>query len=99
MGDPARSRDRERITKAAELGGATQVIEKLPKKFDTFLTPPVMDHYSMLPKQTKSLFGVKNLSNLDTSFGYSSETHSLSGGEYQRLALCVYFPNVNVLFD
>lgn len=87
MGDPGHSRDSERVTRAAELGGATQVIEKLPKKFDTFLAPPVMSHYSMLPKGTKTLFGVKLSSSLDTTYGYCSETHSLSGGEYQRLAL------------
>jgi len=63
------------------------MIEKLPKKFETYLSPPVSNHYSMLPKGVTSLFGIKEITNREARFGYSSETHSLSGGEYQRLAL------------
>jgi ABC-type multidrug transport system fused ATPase/permease subunit len=87
MGDPEYMKDMDRITRAAELGGAASVIDKLPKKYDTFLSPPVTNRYCMLPKGVKSLFGVKDITNRDTFFGVSSETHSLSGGEYQRLAL------------
>lgn len=91
MGDTEHKHDQERIERAAELGGASEVINKLPKKYDTYLSTSVLNHYCKLPKGTTTLFGVKDISDTDTTFGSSGEKHSLSGGEYQRLALCVFY--------
>ena len=79
----------ERIREAARLGGADGFLEKLPEGYDTYLDPPVRDHYAGLPEGTKSLFG------RPVSFGRmrgmggmnSAVSSGLSGGQVQRIAL------------
>jgi ABC-type protease/lipase transport system fused ATPase/permease subunit len=75
------------IEEAARLGGAEDVIKKLPEGFDTYLTRPVQDQYSSLPEGTVTLFGREvNYSEVRGAMGEKSST-SLSGGQMQRIAL------------
>jgi len=46
--DPAQLDEQTR--RAAVLGGADAFIERLPDAYDTYLDPPVQDHYSALPE-------------------------------------------------
>ena len=89
MGDPAHANDDERIALAAKLGGADEVISRLPDGLDTYLDRPVEDSYSHLPEGTKTLFGRPVDYNAVRSFGGMSATSStgLSGGQMQRLAV------------
>ncbi|KAL1662506.1 P-loop containing nucleoside triphosphate hydrolase protein [Schizophyllum commune] len=87
----------ERIREAARLGGADGFLEKLPEGYDTYLDPPVRDHYAGLPEGTKSLFG------RPVSFGRmrgmggmnSAVSSGLSGGQVQRIALSRTFMRSN----
>jgi len=80
------------IERAAELGGCTQIIDRLPDKFDTYLEHPVQNYFSRIPPGTKSLFGSNGFHKFAGSFGVLNRDldHGLSGGEEQRLALCVF---------
>jgi hypothetical protein len=89
MGNPENANNIDLIREAARLGGAEEIIERLPNGFDTYLEKPVSDYYSGIPEGTKTLFGRK----LDYNdvrhagrFG-SRNTISLSGGQLQRLAV------------
>lgn len=90
LGSPAHLEDNDLIERAAELGGATEIINRLPEKFDTFLQRPVSNLFSRIPEGTMSLFGSKKLHRFSNSVGYAlGDDHDLSGGEKQRLALQV----------
>jgi len=94
MGDPAHAHDEDRIRQAAELGGATDVIQELPDGFDTFLDKPVRDYYSGVP--TRRRMGSIALSSGSTDFSKikrkvgKNHKIELSGGQMQKLA--VYVP-------
>lgn len=81
--------DDDKIRKAAEMGGALDIIEKLPEDFDTYLDRPVRDYYSPLPEGTTTLFGRKvSFGGIRHAGGFDSrDSRSLSGGQLQRLAL------------
>ena len=89
LGDPEHSNDLERITQAANLGGASKFIEDLDEGYDTYLDRPVRDHYSGLPEGTTKLFGrAVNFGSLRDAGGMTtSEATTLSGGQMQRIAL------------
>ena len=90
MGNPQRARDDAAIEEAARLGGASELIARLPEGLDTYLERPVRDQYVGLPKEKRKLFNEKVVGVLD---GYTAETtkQELSGGQMQRLAVARTF--------
>lgn len=91
MGDPTHAFDEDQIRQAAQLGGATEVIEKLPEGFDTYLQRPreARDMFVNLPPEMDTLFGkkIQNSSVKSRRKADRSDDTGLSGGEMQRLAL------------
>jgi ABC-type multidrug transport system fused ATPase/permease subunit len=69
------------IERAAHLGGASELIAKLPEGFDTYLERPVRDLFSGLPDETSHL----------QRYVDTSTDHGLSGGQMQRLAVARTF--------
>ena len=90
MGNPRHARDNAAIEEAARLGGASELIARLPNGLDTYLERPVRNEYSGLPEEMKKLFGRKVI---DGPLGYSDDTskYELSGGQMQRLAVARTF--------
>ncbi|KAF9062259.1 P-loop containing nucleoside triphosphate hydrolase protein [Rhodocollybia butyracea] len=94
LGDPSHSSsDLDRITQAAQLGGASEFIERLEDQYDTYLDRPVNDLYSNLPEGTTSIFGravgfgrIRKMGGMK-----SNESTGLSGGQMQRIALSRLF--------
>ncbi|KAH7926211.1 P-loop containing nucleoside triphosphate hydrolase protein [Leucogyrophana mollusca] len=89
LGNPELAHDEDKIREAARLGGAEELIDRLPDGLDTYLDRPVKDYYSSLPEGTKSLFGrpvdysrVRGMGSMRTT-----DTSTLSGGQMQRLAV------------
>jgi hypothetical protein len=67
-------------------------VDQLPEGFDTYLDRPVRDYYSGIPEGTKSLFGRPvTFGAISQAMGgmRSSDSVYLSGGQMQRLAVCV----------
>jgi ABC-type multidrug transport system fused ATPase/permease subunit len=91
LGNPALARDADKVREAARLGGAEAFVDKLPEGFNTYLDRPVRDYYSDLPEGTTTLFGRSvDFSYVRHTGGlHSSQTSGLSGGQMQRLAVCV----------
>ncbi|KAJ3719796.1 P-loop containing nucleoside triphosphate hydrolase protein [Lentinula raphanica] len=89
LGDPGHADDTERITQAASLGGASEFIERLEDRYDTYLERPVRDYYSGLPEGTMDLFGrAVNFGKIRGMGGMkSNQSMTLSGGQMQRIAL------------
>jgi ABC-type multidrug transport system fused ATPase/permease subunit len=89
MGNPRRARDDAAIEEAARLGGASELITRLPDGLDTYLKRPVKDQYRGLDDEKKKLFKEKVVG----SGGYSDDTtnQELSGGQMQRLAVARTF--------
>jgi ABC-type bacteriocin/lantibiotic exporter with double-glycine peptidase domain len=80
--------DDDKVRLAAELGGSSQFIERLPEGFDTYLDRPVKDLYGGLPEGTTTLFGRPvDYQNVRAVGGLASGTTNLSGGQLQRLAV------------
>jgi hypothetical protein len=77
------------IQRAAALADATDIIEKLPRGYDTFYRKPVYDACHNISGATKELFGVKKLKipTNGVGHGWIKESCDFSGGEMQRLAL------------
>jgi ABC-type bacteriocin/lantibiotic exporter with double-glycine peptidase domain len=90
MGNPRRVHDSAAIEEAARLGGASELIARLPDGLDTYLERPVRNQYSGLPDEMKKLFGRKVV---DGPLGHSDDTanQGLSGGQMQRLAVARTF--------
>ncbi|GJJ09413.1 hypothetical protein Clacol_003635 [Clathrus columnatus] len=87
IGDPQHAHDIQKIHKAANLGGALDMVEALPEGFDTFLYRPVKDYYSGIPDQTKQLFGRQvDIKRVKRKVGKTHQTE-LSGGQMQKVAL------------
>ncbi|EMD41302.1 hypothetical protein CERSUDRAFT_109898 [Gelatoporia subvermispora B] len=93
LGDPEHASDNARIERAAELGGASEFIGRLPDGLDTYLERPVQDYYGDIPAGTHSLFGRKvDYGALRAAGGMSSTANlGLSGGQMQRLAVARTF--------
>ncbi len=97
MGDSATSHDTNRVRLAARLAGAEDLIDKLPDGFDTYLERPVDDEYSTVAEGPNTLTGrVVDYSALREAANIkSSRDTSLSGGQMQRIAVCVFiFPYI-----
>ncbi|OCH83861.1 P-loop containing nucleoside triphosphate hydrolase protein [Obba rivulosa] len=95
LGDPEHADDEERIGRAAELGGASEIIARLPDGLDTYIDRPAKDHYGDLPTGIHTLFGRHvDYGGLRAAGDMSSVTNiGLSGGQMQRLAvLCLHGP-------
>ena len=79
------------IERAAHLGGASELIAKLPEGFDTYLERPVRDLFSGLPDETRDLFGRKVDGGRLRRYVDTPADHGLSGGQMQRLAVARTF--------
>jgi ABC-type multidrug transport system fused ATPase/permease subunit len=90
MGNPRRARDNAAIEEAARLGGASELIARLPDGLDTYLERPVQDQYIGLDDEQKKLFKEKIV---DGPAGHVNDTtsHELNGGQMQRLAVARTF--------
>jgi ABC-type multidrug transport system fused ATPase/permease subunit len=90
MGNPHRARDSAAIEEAARLGGASDLIARLPEGLDTYLERPVQDQYFGLDDEKKKLFKEKAV---DTPAGNIDDTanQGLSGGHMQRLTVARTF--------
>src|ERR1700677_1169636 len=90
MGNPRRARDSAAIEEAARLGGASELIARLPGGLDTYLERPVQDQYIGLDDEKKKLFEEKVV---DGPAGHMDDASNqeLSGGQMQRLAVARTF--------
>ena len=88
MGNPRRARDNAAIEEAARLGGASELIARLPDGFDTYLKRPVRDQYVGLPDETKAFFDRKKG---PVGHKIDSNNQELSGGQMQKLAVARTF--------
>lgn len=97
LGDPENAADEDKIRQAARLGGADDVIERLPEGYETYLERPVRYYYSALPEGTTTLFGRPVDYGRIRSVGKMEESSlkSLSGGQMQRIALQAVFSGHN----
>jgi len=94
IGSPRCAHDSDKVREAARLGGAEGFVDRLPEGFDSYLDRPVRDYYSGIPDGTKSLFGRPvNFGAVGRAMGGvgSADSVHLSGGQMQRLAVCVYW--------
>jgi len=91
LGDPTRMDDDAAIERAAHMGGASELIAKLPEGFDTYLERPVRDLFSGLPDETRDLFGRKVDGGRLRRYVDTPADHGLSGGQMQRLAVARTF--------
>ncbi|XP_006454827.1 hypothetical protein AGABI2DRAFT_182792 [Agaricus bisporus var. bisporus H97] len=80
----------EYIQEAAKLGGASDFVDKLPERYQTYLERPVKDYYSGLPEGTTNIFGrvvdygaVRNMMERESA----GPKRGISGGQAQRIAL------------
>jgi ABC-type multidrug transport system fused ATPase/permease subunit len=96
MGNPRRARDDAAIEEAARLGGASELIARLPEGLDTYLERPVRDEYVGIPEDKRKLFNQKVVGGLE---GYTDETtkQELSGGHMQRLAVARTFMRLSTM--
>lgn len=99
LGNPDIPFDEEKIRQAARMANAEQLIQQLPKGFETYLDRPVKDYYSSLPDGTITLFGRRVDHGKLRRAGKMRvvETSSLSGGQLQRLALARTFMRSQVM--
>ena len=86
MGNPRRARDDAAIEEAARLGGASELIARLPDGLDTYLERAVQDTYQGLDDETRKFFTEKVVGDMD-----ETTKQELSGGQMQRLAVARTF--------
>ena len=89
MGNPRRARDNAAIEEAARLGGASELIARLPEGLDTYLERPVRDQYSGLDRREEEVVQGESCRwarGLD-----DTARQGLSGGQMQRLAVARTF--------
>ncbi|KAI9507420.1 HlyB/MsbA family ABC transporter [Russula earlei] len=90
LGDPTRASDDAAIEQAARLGGASELIARLPDGLDTYIERPVRDLYEGLPDGA-SIFGGKVDNEYLRGLMDTPAEKALSGGEKQRLAVARTF--------
>ncbi|KAI0288520.1 HlyB/MsbA family ABC transporter [Russula brevipes] len=90
IGDPTLVDDDAAIERAVHLGGASDLIARLPNGLDTYLERPVRDLYQGLPDRTAILGGKIDNEHLRSVLGTPAD-EKLSGGEMQRLAVARTF--------
>jgi ABC-type multidrug transport system fused ATPase/permease subunit len=90
MGNPLLAGDNAAIEEAARLGGASELIARLPEGLDTYLERPVKDQYMGLDKEKKKLFKEKVVDGPAGRMDDSTK-QELSGGQMQRLAVARTF--------
>lgn len=79
------------IERAAQLGGASELIAHLPDGFDTYLERPVQDLFSGLPDGMTHLLGGMTDTGRLRRYVNTPTHHDLSGGQMQRLAIARTF--------
>ena len=94
MGNPRRAHDDAAIEEAARLGGASELIARLPNGLDTYLEWPVSEEYQGLDTEKKLLFKEKFACDVD-----ETTTQELSGGQMQRLAVARTFMRSSTMED
>ncbi|KAF8350299.1 P-loop containing nucleoside triphosphate hydrolase protein [Amanita rubescens] len=88
LGYPENANDDDKILEAALLGGADEIIRRLPEGFNTYLERPVTDHYSGHVEGTIFHGRPTDYSNIRRRAGMdASSSKTLSGGQLQRIAL------------
>jgi ABC-type multidrug transport system fused ATPase/permease subunit len=90
MGNPRRARDDAAIEEAARLGGASELIARLPEGLDTYLERPVREEYVGLDDEKKKKFKEKVVDGPARNMDDSTK-QELSGGQMQRLAVARTF--------
>jgi len=90
LGDPTHAHDDAAVEKAVRLGGATELIARLPNGLDTYLERPVHDLYQGLPDGA-SIFGGKIDNDRLRGIMGTPTDRALSGGEMQKLAVARTF--------
>lgn len=90
MGDPTHAHDDAAIEQAAHMGGASELIARLPNGLDSYLERPVRDIYEGLPDGSEFWGGKVDNEYLRGVMGTPANI-SLSGGEMQRLAVARTF--------
>ena len=94
MGNPRRAHDDAAIEEAARLGGASELIARLPDGLDTYLERPVSEEYHGLDTEKKKLFKEKVAGDMDETI-----KQELSGGQMQRLAVARTFMRSSTMED
>lgn len=79
------------IERAAQLGGASELIAHLPDGFDTYLERPVQDLFSGFPDGMTHLLGGMTDTGRLRRYVNTPTHHDLSGGQMQRLAIARTF--------
>lgn len=94
LGNPALAHDDDKIREAARLGDAEEFIDDLPDGFDTYVRHPVGDFYSDPNEYSTFINQPIDFSLLRSVGGLRTvNTSGLSGGQMQRLAVCVVMPS------
>lgn len=88
LGDPEHATSTSQIKEAARMGGADEIIEKLADGYDTYLDAPV--HYDSNGDARRTL---RTLLKTEGKIRSTAPT-SLSGGQLQRIAMCVRKHNI-----
>jgi ABC-type multidrug transport system fused ATPase/permease subunit len=94
LGNPVLAHDGDKIREAARLGGAEEFIDELPDGFDTYVNHPVNDQYSDPNDHSTFVEQPIDFSLLRSVGGLrTTDILGLSGGQMQRLAVCVVIPS------
>ena len=93
MGNPRHAHDDAAIEEAARLGGASELIARLPDGLDTYLELPVRDEYHG-DSEKRKMFKEKVVGDMS-----DTTKQELSGGQMQRLAVARTFMRSSTMED